>query len=307
MQRFVSRLGLTSLAAALVVAVSSPAPGQDEKMIEKVTAALPEKAPAQPKAKRKILIYSKTNGFRHGSIAIGAKAIIMMGDKTGAYTAHHTEDESFFEPEKLKTFDAVFMLNTTGDCLRPNFDKNDKEAEKAAKEREEMLKKSLEEFVSSGKGLIGVHSATDTYGGWKAYNQMMGGTFAGHPWHEKVPVKNLDPQNPVNAAFDSKDFEITDEIYQFRADTAQPTDRKFLLSLDTEKKDVSKGNRKDGLYPVSWIANYGKGRNFYCSLGHREEIFWNPMILKHYLAGIQFALGDLEADATPTKKAAQDK
>jgi type 1 glutamine amidotransferase len=97
------------------------------------------------------------------------------------------------------------------------------------------------------------------------------------------------------------DFEITDEIYQFRADTAQPTERRFLLALDTTKMDVSKGKRKDGLYPVSWLSTHGKGRTFYCSLGHREEIYWNAMILQHYLAGIQYVLGDLQADATPAK------
>ncbi len=222
----------------------------------------------------------------------------MMGDKTGAYTALATEDESFFEPEKLKVFDAVFMLNTTGDCLKPK--SGDKDADKG---REEVLKKSFAAFVASGKGLIGVHSATDTYHNWKDYNKMMGGTFDGHPWHTKVPVKNLAPSHPLNAAFDGKDFEITDEIYQFRADTALPTDRKFLLGLDTKTMDVSKGKRKDGLYPVSWVGTFEKGRTFYCSLGHRDEIYWNPAILKHYLAGIQYALGDLTADATPSARA----
>lgn len=297
MQRFVFRALMLVSGAALVAAINLPASGQKPDMIEKVSKALPDKAPAASKAKRKLLIYSKTAGFRHGSIAIGAKAIAMMGDKTGAYTALHTEDESFFEPEKLKAFDAVFMLNTTGDCLKVKGGDP-----KEAKEREEMLKKSLAEFIASGKGLAGCHSATDTYHGWKDYNKMMGGTFAGHPWHTKVPVKNLEPKHPVNAAFDGKDFEINDEIYQFRADTALPTDRKFLLSLDTQKMDVSKGSRKDGLYPVSWVSTFGKGRTFYCSLGHREEIFWNPTILKHYLAGIQYAFGDLEADATPTSQ-----
>jgi type 1 glutamine amidotransferase len=306
MRRFVVRsaTALTGVALAFALIVSVRGDDKLDQMVEKVTKALPEKPPAAPKAKRKILIYSKTGGFRHGSIAIGAKAITLMGDQTGAYTAHHTEDESFFEPEKLKTFDAVFMLNTTGDCLLPAFDKKDKEAEKAAREREALLKKSLVDFVESGKGLIGVHSATDTYGGWKEYNQMMGGTFAGHPWNQNVPIKNLEPTNPVNAAFGGKGIEVADEIYQFRADTALPTDRKFLLVLDSDNfKDITKGNRKDGLYPVSWISTYGKGRTFYCSLGHREEIFWNPTILKHYLAGIQYALGDLEADAAPTKAA----
>jgi type 1 glutamine amidotransferase len=271
---------------------------KDDKAVDKVVAALPDKAPAQPKQARKILIFSRTAGFRHGSIPTGARAISMMGEKTGAYTALHTEDESIFEPEKLKVFDAVFMLNTTGDCLRPKEGKDGK----TAKELEEIYKKSLEDFVSNGKGLIGVHSATDTYHNWKAYNKMMGGTFDGHPWHKNVPVKNLEPGNPVNAAFDGKDFEVVEEIYQFRADTALPTDRKFLLILDTSKMDVSAGKRKDNLYPVSWISPYGKGRTFYCSLGHNDHIFWNPMIMKHYLAGIQYALGDLEADATPTAK-----
>jgi type 1 glutamine amidotransferase len=378
-QRTLSRAALACVAAVVVIAGSLPLSGQDAKMIEKVTEALPDKAPAQPKAKRKLLIYSKTAGFRHSSIALGAKAIAMMGDKTGAYTAHHTEDESFFEPEKLKHFDAVFMMNTTGDCMRsdPKFvdakgevvagaketqvdqklvavDEKNKpiEGAKVAKidgkdvavdadgkaipkakvaktggrtiivdakgqevaggkkitpdpKLEEARKKSLADFVASGKGLAGVHSATDTYHGWKDYNQMMGGTFAGHPWHAKVPVKNLEPKHPLNAAFGGMDFEITDEIYQFRADTALPTDRKFLLSLDTQKMDVSKGSRKDGLYPVSWVSTFGKGRTFYCSLGHREEIYWNPMILKHYLAGIQYVLGDLDVDATPTTKGEQ--
>jgi len=295
MKRLVLAVGFLAL-AAFFLAPAERATGQPEDMVKKVTDALPDKAPAAPKAKRKVLIYSKTQGFRHSSIPIGAKAIAMMGDKTGAYTAFHTEDESFFEPEKLKAFDAVFMMNTTGNCLAP---KDGTKEEKAA--REELLKKSLRDFVASGKGLIGVHSATDTYGGWKDYNKMMGGAFDGHPWHKKVPVKVLEAKHPLNAAFDGKDFEINDEIYQFRADTALPGDRKFLLALDNAKlADIDKGKRKDGLYPISWLAGYEKGRTFYCSLGHREEIFWNPTILKHYLAGIQYALGDLEADATAT-------
>jgi type 1 glutamine amidotransferase len=285
------------------VATALVATGQDKpvdtKMMEKVEKALPEKAPAKPKAARNILVFSKTAGFRHSSIPIGIRTITLMGDKTGAYTVYATEDESFFEPEKLKKFDAVFMLNTTENCFRPKGGTKEE-----ADAREELLKKSLADFVSGGKGLIGIHSATDTYKGWKEYNQMMGGAFVSHPWNEKVPVKVVDPKSPVTAAFGGKDFEIADEIYMFRDDTALATDRKYLLVMDTEKMDkksADKGKRKDGTYPISWIKAYGKGRCFYCSLGHREEIFWNPLILQHYLAGIQYALGDLEADATPAK------
>ena len=271
------------------------------KDVEKVEKALPTEAPAKPKAKRNILIFSKTAGFRHSSIELGTRAMTLLGDKTGAYTAFATEDESYFEPEKLAKFDAVFMLNTTEDVFKQKTGSNEEKAK-----RESELKTSLLDFVKSGKGLIGIHSATDTYKGWKEYNQMMGGAFVSHPWHKKVPVKLTDPKSPVNAAFDGKDFEIADEIYMFRDDTAKTTDRRFLLEMDISKmdqKDQNGGKRKDGTYGISWISTFGKGRTFYCSLGHREEIFWNTTILKHYLAGIQYALGDLDADATPTEKA----
>lgn len=375
------RLPAAVLALAVVlVASSAPVTGQNDQTIEKVKQALPDSAPAKPKQPRKVLIFSKTAGFRHGSIAIGGKALIMMGDKTGAYTAIHTEDEGFFEPDKLKAFDAVFMLNTTGDCLRSNPKFVDEKGEviagakeakvdqkliavdakgkeiagaKVAKidgkdvavdaankpipdakvgktagrtaivdakgvelptakkitpdpKTEEARKQALADFVAGGKGLAGCHSATDTYHGWKAYNMMMGGTFAGHPWTQKIPVKNQEPKHPLNAAFAGMDFEVDDEIYQFRADTALPSDRKFLLSMDTSKmdeKDVKKGGRKDGLYPISWVSKYEKGRTFYCSLGHKDQIYWNPLVLKHYLAGIQYVLGDLECDASPSKPA----
>lgn len=300
MRRLLIPLLLVAAAAIPATQVATCA-AQEKKLPDKVLAdiekALPDKAPAKPKQARNLLIFTRTAGFRHGSIPVGVRAITMMGDKTGAFTAHHTEDESIFEPGKLAKFDAVLMLNTTGECFKP---KTGTPAE--IKAREELLKKSLTDFVASGKGLAGFHSATDTYQNWKAYNKMMGGAFVSHPWHKKVPITNLDPKNPVNAAFGGDGFEVTDEIYMFRNDTAQVSERRMLLALDTSKmnpKDVAAGKRTDGVYAISWLAKYGKGRNFYCSLGHRDEIYWNPVVLKHYLAGLQFALGDLEADATP--------
>lgn len=268
----------------------------DLGMVEKVKAAIPHQAPVKPKQQRNILVFSRTVGFRHSSIPIGVRAISLMGDRTGAYTVTATEDESFFQASRLNKFDAVFMLNTTGNCLRPK-DGSKEEQDR----REEEYKRNLVDFVTGGKGLIGIHSATDTYTAWKDYNRMMGGAFDGHPWNanSRVTIKNVAPDHPINAMFGGKGFEITDEIYQFRADTALPGERKYLLVLDNDKTDISIGKRKDRFYPISWISTFGKGRVFYCSLGHREDIFWNPLILQHYLAGIQYALGDLEADAMP--------
>lgn len=278
--------------------------GVSDKVLAKIDDALPATAPGKVTQPRKLLIFSKTNGFRHGSIATGAEAIARLGKKTGAWTATHSEDDAMFEPEKLKEFDAVLMLNTTGEIFKPrDFGKLNKEQRVEAEKREAMLKDSLVAFVKGGKGLAGTHSATDTYHRWGAYNDMMGGAFVNHPWHKPVPIKNLDPTHPVNAAFEGKGFEITDEIYQFRHDTALATDRRMLLALDADKMDVSAGKeRKDGLYAIAWVGKYGNGRTFYCSLGHRDEVYFNPLILKHYLAGIQYALGDLAATAEPTAK-----
>jgi type 1 glutamine amidotransferase len=291
---FVAALLLTSL----------PAKPPSDADIKKIQEALPAHAPAKPAQARKILIFSKTNGFRHSSIETGAKALTLLGEKTGAWTAVHSEDDSMFEAETLKQFDAVVMVNTTGELFRPRKWSADPDKKSSEMKREEQLKKNLVEFVKSGKGLAGTHSATDTYKNWVEYNKMMGGAFAGHPWHKKVPIQILAASHPVTKAFGGTEFEITDEIYQFRNDTALSTERKMLLALDNQKlADIGKGKREDKFYPISWVSKYGKGRTFYCSLGHRNEIYWNPAILKHYLAGIQYALGDLEADATPTQGA----
>ena len=275
----------------IVIGASNAQKNKKQVHAEKIAAGVPKSAPAKPTKPRKVLVFSKTAGFRHGSIPTGVEAMKQMGKSTGAFEVTATEDDSFFEPEKLKDFDAVLFLNTTGEVFKS------KEAG-----REERLKKSLVDFVKSGKGLIGTHSATDTYKKWKDFNDMMGGAFAGHPWHTKIRVKNLEPGHPLNAAFAGKDFEIADEIYQFRKDTASADERRMLLSLSGEIVDKGKGNTgKEGLYPIAWLDKYGDGRIFYCSLGHRDEIYWNPVILKHYLAGIQYALGDLDAEDEPRK------
>ena len=126
-------------------------------------------------------------------------------------------------------------------------------------------------------------------------------------------MKIDDPASPINAVFKGQGFDIKDEIYVFRP----PYSREklhVLLSIDYDKsKEVQKTvakmlldkkakPRADDDYAISWIHQYGQGRVFYCSLGHVHETYWNPAILAHYLAGVQYALGDLPADATPSVK-----
>jgi len=113
------------------------------------------------------------------------------------------------------------------------------------------------------------------------------------------------PAAPATAAFKGDGLTVQDEIYKFRPNTAQPDARRMLLALDANGTDLKKDDGdRDGkpdrdFYPIAWLSTYGKGKTFYCSLGHNDEIFWNPVVVQHYLAGIQYALGELPADATP--------
>lgn len=291
-------LPAASLAAALTLATGQQQADKfriPDDQAAKIREALPAKTPAPVQKKHEVLVFSKTAGFRHSSIAAGVHCMKALGEKTGLFNVTHTEDEAWFAPDKLKGFDAVIMLNTTGELF------------KGSPLGEDVLKKSLVDFVKSGKGLIGMHSATDTYKDWKEYNDMMGGAFESHPWGsgDTVTVKNLAPDHPLNAAFGGKGITLKDEIYKFRPGTALPADRRMLLALDANgtemKKDDGNGDGKADrdLYPIAWLAKYGEGRTFYCSLGHNEHVYWTPEVVAHYLSGIQYALGELPADATP--------
>lgn len=282
------------LAAAIAIVLGQDTPSKfavSQENIAKIDAALPEKTPAPVGRKHEILVFTRTEGFRHSSIPVGLEAMKRLGGKTGLFQVTHTEDPAAFEKESLSKFDAVLMLNTTGDVFRS-----------AGPEKEEVYKRNLVEFVKSGKGLIGIHSATDTYRDWREYNDMMGGAFVSHPWGagDTVRVRNLETGHPVNAPFDGNGFTIRDEIYKFRSDTASPSERRMLLALDPDGTDMQKDREdKRELYPIAWVDKYGEGRVFYCSLGHNDEVYMNPPVVAHYLAGIQFALGELTADATP--------
>ena len=123
---------------------------------------------------------------------------------------------------------------------------------------------------------------------------MMGGQFAQHPYRNIV-CKNEDPTNPINACFGGKEFVFSDEIYVFK-DNYTRKDKHVLLSIDVEKSKLGQQARKDRDYWVSWVRPYGQGRVFYCSLGHEDATYCNKTVLEHFLAGIQYAMGDLKAD-----------
>ena len=296
--------GLVSALALFVVAQNPAGEQAPPGALEKITAALPDKAFAKPKKDRKVLVFSKTNGFRHASIATGKIAFAEMGKKTGAFETVISDDLENFEIDRLKTFDAVCFLSTTLNVFAPTAaelkDLSDDD-KKTAADREARLKSNLMEFVKSGGGFVGIHAATDTFYEWPEYNKMINGCFDGHPWgagtEVSIKVEPGQEKHPLVAMFGGENVEFKEEIYQFK----EPYDSKavhMLLRLDTEKTDMTlKGiKRTDGDFGVAWASPWEKGRVFYCSLGHNHEIYWNPKVLGHYLAGTQWALGDYEVE-----------
>lgn len=251
--------------------------------IQFIEQALPSQAPAKPVAKRNVLLFKRCRGYHHSSIPVGIKALEMMGEKTGAYATEVSDDMAIFSAETLSRFDAILFISTT---------KLDPTPEQ---------KKALLDFARSGKGIIGIHAATDNFYNWEEGAAMMGGLFCGHPWGAgcTVQVKLDEPDHPINACFKGESFKIKDEIYQFK-DPYSRKKQRVLTSLDLSDELTAKRakgpsiTRTDNDFGITWIKREGLGRVFYCSLGHNHEVFWNPAILQHYLAGIQYALGDYD-------------
>lgn len=275
---------------ALACDAGQPADGLPEVPaadLERIRAALPAEATVKPKAPRKVLVFTLTRGFRHSSIPHGVAALRMMGEQTGAFEVTHSEDILMFLPGRLDAFDAIVFLNSTGEIFED------------APHRDALLN-----FIRAGKGIIGIHAASDACYRWDQYGRLIGGYFDGHPWNanDTVTIRPEDPDHPVvKRAFNGEPLTLTEEIYQIRAPYSRDLLR-VLVTLDPTRTDMTKAGirRTDGDFPISWVQTYEGGRVFYTSLGHREDIYWNPKILQHYLDGIQYALGDLDADATPS-------
>jgi len=260
-----------------------PLPPPTEQEIKSIEQALPASAPAQSAQPRKLLVFSRCDGYRHKSIPIGVKAVEMLGEKTGAYTMEESQELEAFTTENLAQFDGILFLSTT-------------KLDPTPEQRQALL-----DFARSGKGIIGIHAATDNFYEWEDGAAMMGGLFCGHPWGAgcTVQVKLDEPDHPINACFKGESFKIKDEIYQFK-DPYSRKKQRVLTSLDlsdTLTAKRAKGSnivRTDNDFGITWIKREGQGRVFYCSLGHNNEVFWNPAVLQHYLAGIQYALGDYD-------------
>jgi len=285
--------------------------------ISGLMAALPDKPYATPKSLRRLLVLGRAVGWVHTSIPLAAKMVEYLGDRTGAWMTTITYDAAAITPENLKQYDAIFLDSTTGEFL-------DDPKDKAASE---LHKQALLDFVKGGKGLAGIHAATDSYhttgrpasagaapapltGTWPEFNQMIGGYFKFHwVYPTLIPVKIDDPKSPLNVMFPPRGYEIVDETYTFAQDSFSRKRVHVLTSVNYDKisaedkaKEPAATRRTDGDYALSYIQRVGNGRVFYEAHGHDEKIYFSRPFVAHMLAGIQYALGDLAADDSPSAK-----
>ncbi len=280
-------------------------PSEDE--IRKMTDAAPERPSVPPAKPRKLLVVAHNPS--HDPVAYCSKALEIMGKKTGAFEAVVTDDGSFFEPDRLREFDAVVANNWHGfdpflPLPRKEFNALPAERKAELQRRQARLRQSLLDFVAGGKGLVGIHAATVGLNDWKEWGELIGARYVALPWMETL-VRVEEPDHPLCATFKGRPtFRVADEIYEFREPYSRAKLR-VLLSVDPGETGREKSTRygkpvrTDGDYALAWVRSHGKGRVFYSAFGHLDEIYWNPLLLMHFLDGIQFALGDLPADAEP--------
>lgn len=255
----------------------------------KIEAAIPAEAPAAPRQRRRLLVFHLNVGYGgHASIPYANLAMQLMGERTGSFEVTVSEDPALLEPASLRQFDAVYLNNTVGDIFSTP-----------------ELREAFAAFVANGGGVVANHGASVASPEWHELGEILGGRGASHREpDEHVVIDVEDAAHPITRAFGGEPFEFTDEIYRVAAPYSRDTVR-VLLSVDPISTDMMQGRcygdclRDDNDYPVAWIHEYGRGRVFYTSLGHAPDVFWDPRVLQMFLAGTQYALGDLEADATP--------
>lgn len=234
--------------------------------------------------KKKVVIFGMTKGFRHGdAIDKGSPILKQIAEGLG-YEATISEDPAVFDPDKVGQWDLIIYNNCTG-RLNPE---------------EEPRRTALMARIKAGAGFMGFHAATDCNYNWPEYGKMINGYFSGHPWNQEVRSKMEDPEHPLLKPFGGKPFVVKDEIYQFR--DYKRSDVRILMSIDNRSVDVGRGGRKDRDYAICWIRPWGKGRVYYNAHGHGAGPFQKKVFQEHLKLAMQWAVGDLDVDTTPSKE-----
>jgi len=213
----------------------------------------------------KVLVFSKTAGFRHSSIPQGISAIQQLGAANG-FTVTATEDAAQFSTANLAQYQAVVWLSTTGDVLDAN------------------QQSAFESYINGGGGYVGVHAAADTEYDWPWYGTLVGAWFSSHPAIQQANVRIEDSTNPSTSHLPAT-WTRTDEWYNYR--TNPRANVHVLANLD----EASYTGGTMGDHPITWCGQLGAGRSWYTGLGHTEESYADPNFTRMLLGGIRIAAG----------------
>ncbi len=234
-------------------------------------------APATPAAAApltRVMVFSKTAGFRHSSIPNGIAAIQQLGTANG-FSVVATEDANQFTTANLAQFQAVIWLSTTGDVLNAT--------QQAA----------FESYIGAGGGYVGIHAAADTEYDWAWYGGLVGAYFASHPAIQNAQLRIEDPTNPSVSHLPAT-WTRSDEWYNYR--TNPRSSARVLMNLNEASYS---GGSMGGDHPITWCKNYNGGRAWYTGLGHTEQTYTDTNFTRMLLGGIQIAAGAVTANCTP--------
>ncbi len=216
----------------------------------------------------RVLVFSKTKGFRHQSIEAGKAALIKLGAEKG-FAVDTTESADVFTEENLKKYRAVIFLSTTGDVL------------------DQQQQNQFMRFIQSGGGYVGIHAAADTEYDWWWYGKLVGAYFKSHPQIQEAKFKKIKPFGEDNLP---DEWIRTDELYNYKKISDEIT---VLYNLD---ETSYKGGENGENHPIAWYHDYDGGRSFYTGLGHTDESFSEELFLSHLYQGIKYAIGEKKPD-----------
>ncbi len=220
-------------------------------------------ADAQPAFR--VLVFSRTLGYRHDSIPEGIAAIKALGAEHGfAVTA--TEDPTYFQPDTLAQFAVVVFLNTSGDVL------------------DTLAQEAFKAYIEGGGGYVGVHAASDTEYDWPWYGQLVGAYFESHPHIQEAVVRVVDRTHPSTRHLPEA-WARTDEWYNFHANPRLHNVH-VLAVLD---ETTYEGGKMGEDHPIAWYHTVGEGRAWYTAMGHTKESYAEPLFQQHLLGGILWA------------------
>jgi type 1 glutamine amidotransferase len=222
-------------------------------------------AAARPKLK--VLVFCKTAGYHHSSIAVGIVAIQKLGVEN-KFDVDTTIDANKINTENLRQYKAVIFLSTTGDIL--NEDQQD----------------AFKKYIEAGGGFMGIHAATDCEYNWPWYGNLVGAFFGGHPAQQVATLNIVDREN-ISTRHLPNPWIRKDEWYSFKW---MATGLHELITIDEKSYNLGK-IKPMGHHPMAWYHDYDGGRSFYTESGHTDESFSEPLFLEHILGGIEYAMG----------------